>query len=144
MNAAVARNIAHSSHVDHRDRNGYPLVEHVERVAASVSPDARTIAFLHDLLERTDTSLDDLRAQGLTATELAALDLLTRGADESYEAHSLRIALASGPAARVALEVKLADLDDHLNSGPVPPGAPPYRWARRHMATGLERVTTSG
>lgn len=39
--------------------------------------------------------------------------------------------LATGKPGRIALMVKLADLDDHLAQGWDPPGAPPYAWARR-------------
>jgi hypothetical protein len=133
MDSDIARNIAHYSHVDQRDRCGEPIVEHVERVAASVPEDARAVAFLHDVLERTATSADELREQGLGEVELAALDLLTRPPDEPYELYCLRIAWAHGEAGVLARTVKLADLDDHIARYPQPPDAPPYAWARRHI-----------
>jgi hypothetical protein len=40
---------------------------------------------------------------------------------------------------RIARVVKLADLDDHLGHPDPPDGAPPYGWARRHVATGQVR-----
>jgi hypothetical protein len=91
------------------------------------------------VLERTDITVDDLRREGLTSTELAAVQFLTRPADESFELHVLTIEHARGPAGRLARCVKLADLDDHLARGPMAVGAPPYAWGRRHIALGRER-----
>jgi hypothetical protein len=132
MDAATARNIAHSSHAGQRTGSGVSFDEHVERVAAGVPPEARAIAFLHDVLERTDTGVDDLLRAGLEPVELAALEILTRRPGESYELYVLRIAHARGPEGRLARMVKMADLDDHLRA-PRPPGAPHYGWARRHI-----------
>ena len=134
MDDAIARGIAHLSHVGQLDRFGEPLIEHIERVAAAVAPDARAVAFLHDVLEHSDTSVSELSAQGLTPVELGALRLLTRGPGESYEAHALRIVHAPGREGALARAIKVADLDDHLEHREMPPGAPPYAWARRLIA----------
>jgi hypothetical protein len=139
MDPRVARNIAHYSHTDDRDRFGDPVIEHVERVAAAVPEEARAVAFLHDVLEQTSTSAAELSAQGLTGIEMAALKLLTRGDTESYEAYALRVAWALGPEGELARCVKMADLDDHLNHATMPAGTPPYGWARRHIRVAEER-----
>ena len=139
MDARDARSIAQFSHVGRRNRFGEPVIDHVERVAAAVPPEARAIAFLHDVLEHSDTSVAELRAAGLTLDELEILGLLTRAPNESYEAHTLRVAYARGSGGRIARVVKLADLDDHLGHRDRPDGAPPYAWARRHSATGQVR-----
>jgi hypothetical protein len=139
MEPSVARNIAHYSHTDDRDRFGEPVIEHVERVAAAVPDEARAVAFLHDVLEQTGTSVAELSAQGLTAVEMAALKLLTRGDAETYEAYALRVAWALGPEGELARCVKMADLDDHLNHATMPAGTPPYGWARRHIRVAQER-----
>jgi hypothetical protein len=139
MDPRVARNIAHYSHMDDRDRFGERVIEHVERVAAAVPEEARSAAFLHDVLEQTGTSLAELSAQGLTSVEMAALKLLTRGDAETYEAYALRVAWALGPEGELARCVKLADLADHLNHATVPAGSPPYGWASRHIRVAQER-----
>ena len=140
MDTAKARNIAHYSHLDRRDRFDEPVIEHVERVAAAVPEDARTVAFLHDVLEHTQTTLDDVLSQGVTPTEFAALELLTRSPEESFESHVLRIAHAPGAPGELARTVKLADLDDHLARSSLPSGAPPYGWARLHIVAAQERT----
>jgi hypothetical protein len=139
MDVAVARSIAHYSHVQRRDRRGELVVEHVARVAEAVPADVRALAWLHDVLESSPTSAAELREQGLTDVELAALRLLTRGRDESYELYVLRVAFARGEAGRLARTVKLADLDDHIAHAWVP-GRPPYEWARRHVAFAVARA----
>jgi hypothetical protein len=138
MDAAVARSIAYAEHLQSRDRHGEPIVEHVARVAAAVPPEARSTAWLHDLLETTPVTLDQLRQCGLTPVEAEALMLLTRDADESYELYVLRIAYAPGPGGRLARAVKLADLDDHLKRVWAN-GDPPYGWARHHVGNAVER-----
>jgi hypothetical protein len=127
----VARGIARRSHVGQRDRFGEPVIEHVERVAARVPPEARATALLHELLELTSIERGQLRARGLSAIELGALELLTRRTDEPYRAHVMVIANAPGRRGRIARLVKLADLEDHLARSRIPPDAPPYAWARR-------------
>lgn len=140
MDPSVARSIAQCSHVDARTRFGEPLIEHVERVASMVPEDVRAIAFLHDVLEHTSTTIDDLYAQGLTPVERDALDLLTRRPGESYELYALRIAWAGGRAGAIARKVKLADLDDNMGRPLTRLDAtPPYGWARRHIAVAEER-----
>jgi (p)ppGpp synthase/HD superfamily hydrolase len=139
MEPAIARSIAHAGHTGRHDRFGEPLIEHIERVARAVTEEARALAFLHDVLEHSDTTLEELAAAGLTDVELAALLLLTRELGESYEAHTLRVAHAAGDAGRLARIVKVADLADHLRRPEMPHGAPPYAWAHLHIRNGQAR-----
>jgi hypothetical protein len=142
MDQEIARDIAHHSHDGQLTRHGSPMTEHVDRVAAAVPGDARAVAFLHDVLEKTDTRLADLRLRGLTPTERAALDLLTRRDGETFARQTLRIGEADGPAGAIARAIKLADLEDHIGQDG---GAddPPYRWARRHIAASQHRRNES-
>jgi hypothetical protein len=78
-------------------------------------------------------TLAELDSRGLTPAESAALLLLTPEPGETFEAQALRIAFDRGPGGRIARSVTLADLDDHLRSRKVW-GAPPYGWARQHVA----------
>jgi hypothetical protein len=142
MDAAVARNVAHYSHLQQRDRRGERIVEHVARVVAAVPEEAQALAWLHDVLEQSPTTTAELCGHGLTGVELDALELLTRHAGESYELYILRVAYAPGAAGRLARLVKLADLDDHL-ARPWDPRDPPYAWARRHIAVATGRLDYS-
>ena len=139
MDEAIARDIARHSHKGQLTRHGSPMTDHVERVAAAVPDAARAVALLHDVLEKSDVRLDDLRERGLTPVERAALELLTRRDDETFERHTLRIGDGEGRAGAIARSVKLADLEDHI--GQVRDGGqePPYRWARRHVLASQDR-----
>jgi hypothetical protein len=139
MDPATARGIAHYSHSGQRTRFGNPLTEHVERVASAVPQHARSVAYLHDVLENSPIAITELVDQGLTPLELAALTLLTREPSDSYELHVLRIAHAPGAAGSLARAVKLADLEDHLGEARAVPGTPPYAWARRHIEFARDR-----
>jgi (p)ppGpp synthase/HD superfamily hydrolase len=130
----VAHQIATRNHAGQRNRFGDPVMDHVQRVAAVVPPDAHVTALLHDLLELCPAR-QQLRSKDLSDTELEAIELLTHAADESYETYVQRVAAAPGPAGRIARAVKLADLEDHLAHAAIPADAPPYAWARDQLLT---------
>ncbi|MGA9859731.1 MAG: hypothetical protein WBQ18_17840 [Solirubrobacteraceae bacterium] len=144
MDSNVARRIARANHAGQRTRFGDSVIEHLGNVARGVAPEARAVAWLHDLFELTEVDCEQLRAQGLTDTEETTLELLTRGPADSYDAYVMRIALAPGQAGYLARMIKLADLRDHLAHEHAPPGAPPYAWAHRcvleHAGTEPEPV----
>jgi hypothetical protein len=140
MDATVARNIARASLAGKRNRFGEAFIDHVERVAATVPAEARPVALLHDVLEHSETPVEELWSAGLTPGEFTTLDILTREPGESYEAHILRIAYAAGDEGAIARTVKLADLADHLNHREMPHAAPPYGWASLHIKAGQARL----
>jgi hypothetical protein len=133
VEAGTAHRIASRHHAGQRTRFGDLVIDHVERVAAAVPADARATALLHDLFERCPTAGLRLRAEGLSRTELKALELLTHAAGDPYEVYVRRIANAPGAAGRIARLVKLADLEDHLAHPSIPVNAPPYAWAREQL-----------
>src|SRR4051794_17017311 len=140
MDPATARSIAQYSHSGQRTTRGMPLIEHVERVAAAVPEEARAVAFLHDVLDLTETGGDELLSHGLTAAESGALSLLAHATSESFELHALRIVHARGPEGRLARAVMLADLEDHLREDGYVVGDPAYAWARHHSGAARGRL----
>ena len=134
MDPLVARDVARRLHGRQRTRFGELVVEHLARVEAAVPVRAGALAWLHDVMEGSDVTSFELQVYGLTRVELEALGLLTHVGAETYELYVLRIARAGGAAGRLAREVKLADLDDHLGHAVIPADAPPYAWARRRVA----------
>ncbi len=103
-------------HRGQHDGAGTPLIDHVARVAAAVTTDARVAAWLHEVFEYTPTSEEDLLAEGVSTEELRALRLLTRDrasrSSTRYLGHVRLIADAVGPGADIARQVKHADLVD--------------------------------
>ncbi|MBK8035021.1 MAG: GTP pyrophosphokinase [Chloroflexi bacterium] len=93
------------------DKAGNPYILHPLRVMLRMtSDDARFVAILHDTIEDSDHTLDDLRALGYSETIIAAVDAITRRDDETYEEFIQR--LKPNPLARA---VKLADLLDNMD-----------------------------
>jgi len=134
MNAASARAVALVAHMGQFTRHGEALSRHLERVAARVPPEAAVTAWLHDLGERGNASVHELMARGITPTELAALELLTRTDGEDYGLDIARIARADGETGWLARTVKLAELADHLERIPAyAAAARPYRSARDEL-----------
>ena len=72
------------------------------------------MAWLHEVLEWTSVSEEELLAEGVSDDELRALRLLTRtlgrGSESAYLAHITMIARAGGPAGVLARTVKVSDL----------------------------------
>ncbi len=109
-----AEEIARAAHAGQLRWDGSPYIGHPIRIAEAVSddPDARVVAILHDVVEDSDISLDDLRRE-FPAHIVAAVDAVSRREDEIYREFIERAAL--DPLAR---RVKLADIEDHLRDLP--------------------------
>jgi hypothetical protein len=116
MDPARARAFAETLHAGEREPDGTPLLAHVRRVAQMVRADARSVAWLHEALESTGVSEQELLMDGLTGDELRALRLLRRTgdarSDDVYLAHVELIARAAGRSGYLARMVKIADLED--------------------------------
>lgn len=103
--------IAAQAHQEQHDKAGAPYILHPLRMMAQLHGEAeRTVAVLHDLIEDTDWTLDQLRAEGFSDDVLAAIDCLTKRDDESYEAFIERASYNE-----LARQVKLADLEDNMD-----------------------------
>ena len=139
MELSMAHALASRTHLGQRNRFGEAVVAHLERVASRVPPDVRALAWLHDVVERTDASGAELVHSGLTGVEMAVLELLTHIPGEPYQQHIERIAAATGHTGRTARVIKLAELEDHLGHDLMPPGAPPYAWARHRLIRAQRR-----
>jgi (p)ppGpp synthase/HD superfamily hydrolase len=108
---AKAIAIAAQAHVDQVDKAGQPYILHPLRMMLRLDDEAaRIVAVLHDVVEDTAITLDDLRAEGFADTILVALDCVTRRETESYEEFIGR--LQDNP---LAHQVKLADLEDNMD-----------------------------
>jgi len=107
-----ALQIAVAAHEGQVDKAGEPYIDHPVRIAGMVEgEDAKVVALLHDVVEDSDVSLDDL-AEVFPARIVAAVDAVSRRADETYFEFVARAAL--DPLGKI---VKHADLQDHLGPG---------------------------
>lgn len=102
----IARSIAQRAHAGQLDKAGQPYVGHPAHVAASVEGDkAKAVAWLHDVVEDTDTTFEDLVAAGICEDVIAALRLLTHDKAVPYMDYVAKVKTNS-----LARTVKLADL----------------------------------
>ena len=75
----------------------------------------RIAGVLHDVVEDSCVTLEDLKQAGFSSEVVDAVDALTRRADERYEDYLLRC--RKNPIARV---VKRADLHDNMDTTRLP------------------------
>ncbi|MGB3187522.1 MAG: HD domain-containing protein [Ornithinimicrobium sp.] len=108
----LARQIATQAHREQVDKAGVPYITHPTRVAARLHGDdaAEIVAWLHDVVEDTTVTLDEL-AQDFPPFIVAAVDAISRRIDEAPNDYYRRV--RANPLARA---VKLADIAD--NSDP--------------------------
>jgi hypothetical protein len=149
MDIADARAIAERLHARERGPDGTPLLRHVLRVASTVPPEARALAWLHEALAGGAITEEALLRHGLTSDELRALRLVTIPAlaprPELYVAQVELIARAAGRAGAVARALTIADLEDRIRHSPGADGgwALAYRRAlRRLRATYASRAAS--
>ena len=103
--------LAVNVHQGQTDRAGAPYILHPLRVMFRLQGDVEQIVgVLHDVVEDSETTFDDLRRMGFSEAVITALDAVTRRDDETYEAFVERS--AAHPLAR---RVKLADLSDNMD-----------------------------
>ena len=108
---ALAKRIALTAHEGQVDKAGAPYWHHPAFVADHVtSPEAKVVAWLHDVVEDTEWSLDDLRTEGIWPEIVEGVDAITKRAGEAYESYLDRV--KSNP---FALAVKLADLTHNMD-----------------------------
>ncbi len=111
--ATLARAIALAAeaHQRQQDKAGAPYILHPLRMMLRMhTEDEMIAAVLHDVVEDTTKTLENLRAEGFSAAALAAVDAVTHREGESYEAYLDRA--AADPIAR---KVKRADLEDNMD-----------------------------
>ena len=101
-----ALKLCFAAHKDQLDKSGLPYVFHPFHLAEQMEDELTTVtALLHDVVEDTAYTLNDLREMGFPEAVLAALALLTHDHSTPYLDYVARI--KENP---IAKAVKLADL----------------------------------
>lgn len=134
--------IMRRAHEGQIDKSGRPYYLHPLRVAMRLlhcSAAERHAALLHDVVEDTAVTLEDLRHMGYDEEVLALVDLLTRrkSAGESHNQYVERL-ISSGNVK--ALRVKLADLYDNMSPARTRSLPSHQRGMRHRFARDAERV----
>ena len=104
--------IAHEAHRGQSDKAGRPYIEHPLRVmAAGESIDEKIVGILHDVVEDSNLTIDDLIAEGFAPNIIEALRCITKQSEsEPYDHFIARI--KGNP---LATAVKLNDLTDNMD-----------------------------
>ena len=103
--------LAATAHAGQTDKAGAPYILHLLRVMmAQASETAMMAAVLHDLVEDTDHTFDDLADEDFPEPVIEALRHVTKREGESYADFAARA--GSHPIAR---QVKIADLEDNMD-----------------------------
>ena len=99
-------------HKDQVDKSGIPYVFHPFHLAEQMDDEETTItALLHDIVEDTDTTFDDLRKLGFSDNIINALKLMTHDKNVDYFEYVKNI--SKNPIAR---KVKIKDLEHNMDT----------------------------
>lgn len=113
-----AETISRHAHKDNFHRDGVtPYITHVEAVVSRLKGQNDSViaaAWLHDVIEDTETTLDDLRAAKLPEEVVVAVDILTHRPGENYFNRYIYGILGD----TIARKVKLADVLSNLAGSP--------------------------
>lgn len=107
----TAIEIAKNAHSGQKDKAGKPYIEHPLRVMNNLeTTEEKIIGVLHDVIEDTSFTLDNLIAMGFPQAIVQAIDALTKRPQENYENYLARV-----KSNYLALKVKIADMQDNMN-----------------------------
>ncbi len=105
--------IAREAHAGQVDKSGKPYIDHPLRVMARVKgAHAQMAAVLHDVIEDTPVTAEDLRTAGCPENVITAVVALSKVPGEAMPDYLRRVA-----ADPIAVQVKRADIGD--NTDPV-------------------------
>ena len=103
--------LAATQHAGQLDKGGQPYILHPLRLMLQFSnPTLQIIAVLHDILEDTATTAEDLEALGFSAEIIQAIQALTKQIGESRLETVKRTVLNP-----LATQVKYVDVLDNMN-----------------------------
>ena len=109
QNLDRAIELAKHHHKGQTDKAGKPYIEHPLRVMNQMTTEEeKIVAVLHDIVEDTDISLNDLRNEGFSEEVVSAVKCLTKQDGENYDSYIERISFNP-----LAVKIKLSDLEDN-------------------------------
>lgn len=110
-NLYKAIEIANKAHSKQFDKAGQPYILHPLRLMSQFQQtDEMVVAVLHDVIEDSDVSLDDLTSNGFSRAVVEAIDCLSHRKGERYEEYIKRISTNI-----LARKIKIEDLKDNMD-----------------------------
>ena len=113
MNSVLekALEIALQAHRGQQDRYGEPYILHPLRVMTRVhTEEQKIVALLHDVIEDSAWTIEQLEQEGFVVEILEAVQALTKQPGEDYMNYIRRTAVTN-----LSLTVKMADLKDNMD-----------------------------
>lgn len=111
MDIELAISVALQAHKEQLDKGGQPYILHPLAVMNRVeSMEEKIVAVLHDVIEDSEVTLEELRGLGFSEEILTAIHLLTRSTEDSYEEFIEKTIMN-----RTARNVKIADIKENMN-----------------------------
>lgn len=102
----IALEIAQIAHEGQLDRGGNPYINHPLYVASQMEDDeAKAVALLHDTVEDSDVTIEDLKDAQFSENVVNAVDAITKRQVEDYETYIQRLSKNT-----IATHVKIADM----------------------------------
>ena len=106
-----AISIAVECHSGQMDRVGDPYTQHPLRMMMKMkTAEEKITAVLHDVVEDSTITINDLRKEGFSEKILKAIDALTKRKGESYKKSIERV-----KENLLAVKVKIADFEDNMD-----------------------------
>lgn len=104
--------IALEGHSGQKDKSGKPYILHPLRLMSKAGSEEEQItALLHDVVEDSAYTFDDLIIEGIPQNIIDSLECLTKREGEKYNSFISRI-LEN----KLAVKVKLLDIEDNINT----------------------------
>ena len=111
-----AMQIAYEQHIGQRDKGDVPYIFHPIHLAEQCSDETTTIvALLHDVVEDTDMTLEEIKFYGFSDEIIEALKLLTHKKGVPYLDYVIEISKNE-----IAKKVKILDLEHNLTEERLP------------------------
>lgn len=108
--------IATVAHKGQKDKGGNPYIKHPEAVANRLKDVKRKIvAWLHDVIEDTHITAEDLIREGFPTDIVDAVIAMTRRKEETYIEFCHRVAENE-----LAIDVKIEDIEENLDFSRIP------------------------
>ena len=103
--------LACNAHAGQKDKAGKPYILHPLRLMLNFqNKQEQVVAVLHDTIEDSDMTLEDLASFGFSELTIDALDCLSKRKNEEYEDFIKRIVPNE-----LARKIKIEDIKDNLD-----------------------------
>ena len=94
-----------------KNGTGEEFILHVLRVMLKMdTEDEKISAVLHDIIEKTNCTLEDLKQQGFSNKIINTVEALSKRKGEDYSEYIKRVKKDTG-----AVKIKIADLEDNMD-----------------------------